>query len=117
MKFLISVLILLFSFNLGLTQSKQMQIKADEKVEEINQLIVSVDSDLGLTEDQVAMIRELTIQKLMDLKQVKKSDLSEEDKKMKRKELHKAVGKKINQEVLTKEQRKAKAKAKKDKDN
>ena len=48
-----------------------------------------------------------------DLKEINKSDLSEDDKKKKRKELHKAVGKIINMEVLTKEQRKAKAKAKK----
>jgi hypothetical protein len=108
MKYTLALLIILLAGTAGFGQTKKMIEKANEKVEELNQWIVSVNPELALTDDQKEEVRQLHVQKLIDIKAINKSDLSDEAKKEERQKIYKKVGKTIHNDVLTKEQRKAK---------
>jgi len=94
----------------GFAQSDKMKEKAAEKVEELNAQIMAGDTSQALTEDQKKQILIIQIEKLKELRKIKKADGDKED----RKEVNKKYSQKINKEILTKAQRKAK-KAGKDK--
>jgi hypothetical protein len=112
MKYALSIFILMLTISVGYGQNKKMIEKANEKVEELNQWIVAANPDLALTEDQKEKVRDLHIQKLIDVKAINQSDLPDEEKEIKRKEVFKNVGKTIHNEILTSEQRKAKKEGK-----
>lgn len=108
MKYLLTVLIVVFACTLGISQADWMVKKANEKVEELNEMITSENPDLALTQEQREKIYDLHLQKHIDIKAIKDTDLSDEEKEVKKKEVYKKVGKTISNEILTKEQRKAK---------
>lgn len=94
-------------------QSAKMQEKAAEKATEINELIVSVDEDLALSEEQMTKITAVQLEKMTEVRKVKKGEADEEEKKEQVKAINKKYAKMINQEILTKDQRKAMQEAKK----
>ena len=97
------------------SQTTKMEERANKKVEQINQLISSENPDLALTEDQKTKIYDLYLQKLVEIRKINKSDLSDEEKKSQRKAINQKTGKTINMDVLTKEQRQARKNAKRKK--
>ncbi len=113
MKKIIFTALLCIAFTItGFAQSDKMKEKATAKVEKINTSIVKGDKNLALSEEQKTKIYELQIEYLKAIKKIKK----EESDKVKQKELVKAerkkIGKNISQHILTKEQKKARKKAK-----
>ncbi len=105
--------ICLFAFaNIATAQSAKLKQKAADKVEQLNQTLVSVNPDLALTAEQVEKITALEIKKLVGMKEIKKSEATAEEMKEKKKALRQEVSKEINKNILTKEQRKAKKEAK-----
>lgn len=107
MKFLVSILIVFLAVSAGFAQNKQNLKKANEKVEELKQQLVAINPELTLTKAQEDLIREVHLQKMEDIKLINQSEEAEEVKDQKRKEIYKNSSKKINNEILTKEQRKA----------
>lgn len=114
-KTLLTLICLLAFANIGFTQSTKMQEKAAAKVEKLNAKITSVNADAALTAEQVEKITALEIKRMEGVKELKKSDLSSENMKAKKKEINKAINKEINKQVLTKEQRQAKKTARENK--
>lgn len=115
MKKTIFTFLLLVGLIVSATAQKSPETKAQEKVEELNTELMSIDPSLALTRKQKAQIFELHVQRIKESKKVFKS----EKNKAKVKELTKPINKKYYQkifnEVLTKEQLKARRKAKKQK--
>lgn len=99
----------------GFAQSDKMKEKANAAIEKLNKDLVGIDESLALTEDQQAKIYDIQINRLKELKKIQKAESDKE----KRKELSKPVNKKyykmIYSEVLTKEQRMERSKARKKK--
>jgi len=116
MKLLFSIIVLALTIQVGTAQTKKQIQKAQEKVEELNQELVTIDPTLALTDAQKEKIQALHIQKLIDIQAITKSDEPDDVKEKQRKEIYKRTGKAITQEVLTDEQRKARMKAKKQED-
>ena len=100
---------LLFVVNTGFAQ-KKMKAKAAEK---INLAITSIDENLALSAEQIEQINALDQQVSKDLRALKKSDASEEDKKAQKKEIKKAFKKEVSNTILSKEQKLAQKEAKK----
>ncbi len=117
MRILLTFLVLTFVSTIGFSQTSKMEEKAKAKVEQLNQLILGENPEAVLTDDQKAKIFDLYLQRFVDIKKINKSDLSDEEKKAQKKAINRKVGKTINKEVLTKEQRIAKKNANKKKKN
>lgn len=106
-------------FVLGLISTSvaqnKVETKAQEKVDELNTELVSIDPSLALTEDQKTKIFDIHVQRIKESRKIYK----EEKDKEKAKELAKPINKKyfqtIYKDILTKEQRQARMKAKKKK--
>lgn len=106
-------------FVLGLISTSvaqnKVETKAQEKVDELNTELVSIDPSLALTEDQKTKIFKIQVQRIKESRKIYK----EEKDKEKAKELAKPINKKyfqtIYKDILTKEQRQARMKAKKNK--
>ncbi len=96
-----------------MAQSAKMKERASKKSAEINEYIVSIDKDLALDEEQITKIDEVQLEKLMKIKELKKEKGDTEETKKMIKALHKEYAKKINKEILRKEQRQAMWEAKK----
>lgn len=111
-KILFTVMTLFFFANTSFAQSAKMQEKAAEKTEQINQLISSVDENLALSIEQSEKIQALQVKKLKDLRALKKSDATDEDKKAQKKAINKAMNQEINKNILSKEQKQAYKQAK-----
>lgn len=108
-KVLFSVMALLFVVNTGFAQ-KKMKAKAADK---INQVITSIDENLALTAEQIEQINALDLQVKKDLRALKNSDATEEEKKAQKKEIKKAFKKEVSNSILNKEQKLAQKEAKK----
>ncbi|HRD79848.1 MAG TPA: hypothetical protein PLL53_03745 [Saprospiraceae bacterium] len=93
-------------------QDAKLKEKAMEKVNEINTEIVSVNPKAALTEEQKTQIVEVELQKLKDIRDLKKQALPEEETKEKQKAINQAAGQKISKDILTPDQRKARKEAK-----
>lgn len=114
-KTVLTLICLLAFANIGFAQSAKMQEKATAKVEKLNAQITAVNAEAALTAEQKEKITALEIKRMKGIKELKKSDLSAEEVKAKKKEMNKAINKEINKEVLTKEQRQAKKTARENK--
>ena len=101
-------LFLAIAFSGFAQSSKQQEKKAQRKVKELNELIVSIDTTLALTENQRKQIFNLHLSKMREYKIVMENGGSKESGKT----VFKKYYQKING-VLTLEQKKARTKAKK----
>ena len=104
---LTSLLLVIFTAT-GFAQSDKLKEKANEKVEELNSQIIAGDESLGLTDEQREQIFNIHIERIKEYRKLKKDGASEDDVK----ELQKKYFQKIYNEVLTKEQKKARKKGK-----
>ena len=102
----------IFFANTGFAQSSKTQDKAAEKVAKMNKAITSIDASLALSAEQIEKIIALQIKSAEDLKAVKKSNASDEDKKAQKTAINKAFKKEVNKNILSKEQKAAQKKAK-----
>lgn len=107
MKFILTILSMFLFVTASFSQSKAEQ-KAMDKVEKINAMIVAGDADLALSDDQKKQMVELYVANTKATRKIKKSDATEEEIKEQTKALRKVLNQKVNKEILTKEQRKAK---------
>ena len=113
-KKILYILALLLCVNVvGQAQSVNAETKADERVAAINDQIKSVDPELVLTPEQVKIIKELHIKRTEEIRAVKKSNLTDQEKKAKSDAAIKAFNQKLSKEVLTKPQKNARRKASK----
>ncbi|QOD62000.1 hypothetical protein H9I45_06025 [Polaribacter haliotis] len=87
---------------ISFSQSKGILKKAADLVEKVNTQIAKGDKSLALSDEQKKKITAVHVERLTALKKLGK-DASKEDKKA----LNKTFFKKINKEILTKEQKKA----------
>lgn len=84
-------------------QSDKLKAKATEKVEQLNTEILEGDKTQALSEEQKAQIFQIHVERIMVARKAEKSGVSDEDKKA----IQKKYFKKIYNDVLTKEQKKA----------
>jgi len=91
----------------GFSQSDKMKERALAKVEKINASIVEGNKDLALTGEQRTKIYELQIESLKVINKIRKEKYEKEKQQTLIKTEHKRVGKYIAQNILTKDQKKA----------
>ena len=104
MKKLALSLFLMIALSLsGFAQNSKMKEKAMEKVEELNEQIVAGDQNLALTKDQREKVYQLELSRLTEVQKARKA--SEDKEKIK--EINQKYFKEIFNDVLTKEQKKA----------
>mgnify|MGYP006936360992 FL=1 len=84
-------------------QSDKLKAKATEKVEQLNNEIIASDESLALSDMQKSEIHQIHVERIMAARKAEKSGVSDEDKKA----IQKRYFKKIYNDVLTKEQKKA----------
>lgn len=109
---LFSTLVFLVVFTTTSFAQDKVTAEATKKVEELNKELISVDKNAALTESQQQEIINLYVEKTKAIKKIKKEVSDETEQKNQIKEINKAYGKNVNMNVLTKEQREAKKKAK-----
>jgi len=98
----------LFFFSIGaFAQSAKLVSKAKERTEKLNAKITSANTDVALTPEQREKIDALYVDLIKGMRQVKKSEATEEEQAAKKKEVRKAINKQISA-ILTKEQKAAK---------
>jgi hypothetical protein len=104
MKKILLVLILIsgFTFN-SFGQSEKLKEKATEQVEKLNSEIVSGDASAALSDEQKEQVYNLHIERIKELRTSKKEGATDEEVKA----INKKYYQKINKEILTKEQIKA----------
>ena len=112
LKIIFTALILGIFSNISVAQSAKLQQKAAEKVSQINELITSIDESLALSPEQTEKIQALQIKKIKDMRALKKSEATEEEKKAQKKAINKAMNQEVNKNILSKEQRQAQKQAK-----
>jgi len=112
LKFTLSIFSLFLFLGTGLGKSAKLVQKAADKVEKLNNLIVSENAELALNEDQTKQITDLYIKQIKGIRTIKKSGETEEVIKEKKKALNKEINKEIYKNILTKEQRLARKAAK-----
>ncbi len=95
----------------GFAQSDKLKEATNKKVEALNSQIVATDASLALSNEQREQIYNIYVERLKELKKAKKEGSSKEEIKA----INKKYFKKINSEVLTQEQMKARKKNKKNK--
>lgn len=93
-------------------QNVKMQERARAQVEKLNDQIVSGNPNAGLTQEQQEKILNSYMEKFRKIRKLRTSEMDDEQKEAKIKGLHKETAQIINMEILTKEQRQAKRKAK-----
>ena len=92
-------------------QSSKITDLAENRVQEINELITSVNPDAALSGDQKKQIKDLHIKRTEEIQKIKKSDLSETEKNTKIVDLRRTFGRTYSRDILNQEQRKAKKEA------
>jgi hypothetical protein len=95
--------------NISQAQEAKVNKKITEQIEQLSTALVGVDPKLALTQDQKDKIAVLFQKRNDDIKALDSQTLSEDDKKLKIKEIRKNVTAELNAKILTKEQKKAKA--------
>lgn len=101
------------SFNVNAQKDKGGK-KVAEQIEEINTILVTADKALALSQEQKDKISVLYKKRNEDIKALDAQGLSEEDKTAKTKEIRKNANMELNNNILTKEQKKARNAAKKE---
>lgn len=97
------ILFLGLGLTTGFAQSDKMKEKATERIEKLNAEITAGDASQALTEEQKTKLMALEIEKLKEIRKNKKDGGDNES----RKAINKKYAKQIYQDVLTKEQKKA----------
>ncbi len=110
-KFFLPFLFLFTGLTHGIAQSGEIQKKAADRVEALNERIVAGNTAAALSDEQKTKIQDIYLEMEIKLLAIRKSADSKEEKKEQRKALHKLVSQHINKDILTKEQRLAKRKA------
>ena len=87
----------------GFAQSDKVKEKATQKMEELNKEIIAADKSLALSEEQKTQIYEIHVERIMASRKANKAGVEDEEKKA----LNKKYFKQIFNDVLTKEQKKA----------
>lgn len=101
--------IALFSFFVQFTYGQdKTEVKAKEKVAALNEKIIANNKEAALTEDQKVIITPIYVAQINELNAIKKETTDPEVLQQKNKEIYKKYNEKINKEVLTEAQRKAK---------
>lgn len=103
MKTIIITLVMVFCVAITNAQKKSTAQKAKEKIEVMNQQIMSVDASLALNEEQQKALVNLQVLKLEEVKKINDAGLSEEETKIKLKEIYKKGYKELSA-VMSKEQ-------------
>ncbi|GJM33954.1 MAG: hypothetical protein DHS20C18_29550 [Saprospiraceae bacterium] len=106
-KLTFTLLAIIFISGAGFAQSAKLQQKATDKVEELNTQITSVNPDIALTAEQKERLTELYIEKLKGTRKMKKDGEEKDAIKAFNKENWGKI-----KAVLTKEQFRARKKAK-----
>lgn len=94
-------------------QSEKLEDRAQEKVDTFNEPLL--EAKVGLTDRQKQDLKVIYIAQLKEIKQVRKEYKDSENKKVKLKEVYQKYSKQIHQEILTKEQKQARKKARESK--
>lgn len=111
MKTRIAILVILFTISLsGFSQNQKMKETAMEKVEELNSEIIAGDKNLALNQNQKDKIYELHLARMKEAQTARKNGSDKEDIK----EINKKYFQQIYNDVLTKEQKKARRAGKDD---
>ena len=106
-KLLIAALALFVCTNLVTAQSAKLVAKAEQKVEKMNAHITSEDASLALTDEQRAQVQELEIEKIKQMRELRKTEgLSDEQTKEQKKAINKTYRKQLRK-VLSEAQREA----------
>ncbi|MFH4967716.1 hypothetical protein V8G61_05870 [Gaetbulibacter sp. M240] len=108
MKRIITSILLILGLSLSLSAQSKMENKAAERAEKFNTEIVAGDKSQALTDDQIAQITELEMNRLKEVRGLRKSNADKEAIKA----VNKKYFKQMYSEVLTKEQKKARSKGK-----
>ena len=83
------------------------EVKAKEKVAALNEKIIANDKEAALTEDQKVKITALYVEQINEVNTLKKETTDQEVLQQKNSDVYKKYSEKINKEVLTEAQRKA----------
>lgn len=94
----------------GFAQSDKLKEKATEKMEELNSEIISMDKSLALTDSQKQKIEIVHIERIKEVRKARKDGRDQEDIKA----INKRYFQIIYNDILTKDQKKARMKAKKE---
>jgi len=101
--------IALFSFFVQFTHGQdKTEVKAKEKVTALNEKIIANNKEAALTEDQKVKLTALYVEQINELNALKLETTDPEVLQQKNKEVYKKYSEKMNKEVLTDAQRKAK---------
>jgi hypothetical protein len=87
-------------------QKKTIEGKATEKIELMNEQIISIDESLALNATQKKELIAIQVLKLKAVKEIKNSEISDEEIKAKSKEVYKNSYKKMAK-IISKEQKDA----------
>lgn len=111
---LLTILALLMFSNITSAQTDKRAIQlAESRVQEIDEMITSVNPNAELTAEQKVQIKEMHIKRTNKIVAVKNNNaLTDSEKESKIVALRKEFGKMLSKEVFTQEQRQAKKKAK-----
>lgn len=115
MKRLIITLIFALGFTVsGFSQSEKALEKAEEKTEKLAEWIEAGDESVALSEDQKDKITALYAEMRMEINAAKNKYSDKSEFETERKKISKKYHSKINKDVLSKAQRQAKRKGKKE---
>lgn len=101
-----ALLLMCFTFS-SFAQSDKMKEQATQKIEKINTQITNGNENVALTNSQKEKIYTLEFEKLKKIKRLRKEVSDKDELKEKIKALNKEEAKEISQNILTKEQKKA----------
>jgi S-adenosylmethionine synthetase len=111
----ISLCVFLFLISGTLSaQPIKVSKKITEQIEEINTVLTTAGQALALTQEQKDKIVILYQKRNENIKALDTASLTEEDKQVKIKEIRKNVNIEVNNNILTKEQKKVRNTVKKD---
>ncbi|WP_228853000.1 hypothetical protein [Aegicerativicinus sediminis] len=111
MKRIITTLIVLISLSFtAYSQNQKIKDAAKEKVEELNQEIIAGNKDLALSQDQKDKIYSLHIARIEEVRKARKNGSDKDELKV----INKKYFQQIYNDVLSKEQKKARRAGKDD---
>lgn len=97
------VFVIALTFTNNVVAQEKLEEKAKEMAKEYNQKL----GDFPLTSVQEEQLSAVFLEKMKEIKEIKSKEETDVDKDAKIKEVHKKYAKRINDEILTKEQKTA----------
>ena len=107
-KAILALIMVVGFYSVGLAQNAKITEKAQEKTEELNAEIVAGNSSQALTDAQTKQIIEIHVKRITESRKLRKANADADEIK----EVNKKYTKEIFQDILTKEQRKARKEGK-----